>query len=112
MELKLALSNRERMHNAQAYNAMEKQTVSIQNNVQEEALVVLQKLKSEEENLIEEKKKFHAQLTSLRRKRELKIKRKIRRKKNSIQKLKSEIIDLKFSCEDLSKSLRKAHTTS
>jgi hypothetical protein len=110
MGFKFALSKRQSMQNVQVYEAVEEQTLSIQNNVQEESFGVLQKLNSEEENLIEEKKKLHAQLASLRRKRELKFKIKIRRKKNNIQKLKSEIIDLKFYCENLSKSLRQAHT--
>jgi uncharacterized protein YoxC len=110
MGLKLSLSKKQKTQNVQAYTAVEEQTVSIQNNVQEEPFVVLQKLMSEETNLMEEKQNLHAQLAALREKRRLKIQRKIRGKKNSIQKLKSEIKDLKFSCEELSKSLRHAHT--
>jgi predicted RNase H-like nuclease (RuvC/YqgF family) len=110
MGLKLSLSKKQKTHNVQACTVVEKETVSIQDDFQEEPFIVLQKLMSEEANLIEEKEKLHAQLASLREKRRLKIQRKIRRKKNSIRKLKSEIKDLKFSCEELSKSLRYAHT--
>jgi predicted RNase H-like nuclease (RuvC/YqgF family) len=110
MELKLPLGKKQKMQNVQACTLVEEETVPIQNNVQEEPFVVLQKLMSEEANLMEEKEKLHAQLAALREKRRLKLQRKIRRKNNSIQKLRTEIKDLKFSCEELSKSLRHAHT--
>jgi len=83
---------------------LEKETVSKQVNVEKEPTEVLQKLKSNEANLIEEKKN----LVSLREKLRLKVQEEIESKKNSIQKLRAEIIDLKFSCEELTKSL-KAH---
>jgi hypothetical protein len=110
MGLKLSLSKKQKMQNVHARAAVEEEAVSIQDNVQEEPFVVLQKLMSEEAELMEEKKNLHAQLATLREKRRLKLQRKIRRKKNSIQKLRVEIKDLKFSCEELSKSLRHAHT--
>jgi predicted RNase H-like nuclease (RuvC/YqgF family) len=110
MELKLPLSKKQKTQNVQACTVVEEENVSIQDNVQEEPFIVLQKLMSEEAKLTEEKEKLHAQLASLREKRRLKLQRKIRRKKNSIQKLRVEIKDLKFSCEELSKSLRHAHT--
>jgi len=110
MELKLPLGKKQKMQNVQACALVEEETVPIQNNVQEEPFVVLQKLMSEEANLMEEKEKLHAQLAALREKRRLRIQRKIQRKNNNIQKLRAEIKDLKFSCEELSKSLRHAHT--
>jgi peptidoglycan hydrolase CwlO-like protein len=109
MGLKLYLSKKQKMQNVQACTVVEKESVSIQDDVQEESVVFLQKLMSEEANLMEEKEKLHAQLASLREKRRLKIQRKVRRKKNSIRKLKSEIKDLKFSCEELSNTLRHEH---
>ena len=110
MELKLPLSKKQKTQNVQACTVVEEKVVSIQDNVEEEPFAVLQRLMSEEAKLTEEKEKLHAQLASLREKRRLKLQRKIRRKKNSIQKLRAEIKDLKFSCEELSKSLRDAHT--
>jgi chromosome segregation ATPase len=80
----------------------EEKKLSTKNNVEEEPFLVLQKLMSEEANLMEEKKS----LASLREKLQLKAQRKIQRKKNRIQKLKAEIKDLRFSCEELSKSFR------
>ena len=109
MGLKLSLIKKQKIQNVQACTVVEKESASIQDDVQEEQVVVLQKLLSEEANLMEEKEKLHAQLASLREKRRLKIQRKVRRKKNSIRKLKSEIKDLKFSCEELSNALRHEH---
>jgi predicted RNase H-like nuclease (RuvC/YqgF family) len=108
MDLKLSLNKKQKMRNVQACAVVEEESVSTQDNFQEQPFVVLQKLMSEEANLMEEKEKLHAHLASLREKRRLKVERKIRRKKNSIQKLTAEIKDLKFSCEELSKSLRDA----
>ncbi|MGD9131165.1 MAG: hypothetical protein PVH73_06280 [Candidatus Bathyarchaeota archaeon] len=110
MGLRLSLSKKQKMQNEQAYTVVEKEAVSIQDDFQEEPVVVLQNLLSEEANLLEEKEKLHAQLASLREKRRLKVLRKIRRKKSKIRKLRSEIKDLKFSCEEMSKSLRHTHT--
>jgi hypothetical protein len=52
--------------------------------------------------LIEEKKN----LISLKEKLLTKIRKEIDNKQNNIQKLKSEINDLKFSCEELTKSFK------
>ena len=100
------------MRNVQACALVEDEAISIRDNVQEEPFAVLQKLMSEEANLMEEKEKLHAHLASLREKRRLMVERKIRRKKSSIQKLRAEIKDLKFSCAELSKSLRNARAAS
>jgi chromosome segregation ATPase len=80
----------------------EEEAVSKQDNVEEEPFVVLQKLASEESKLMEEKKN----LDSLREKLLTKIQDEIGNKKNNIQKLKSEIKDLKFSCEELTKTFK------
>jgi peptidoglycan hydrolase CwlO-like protein len=80
----------------------EEEAVSIQDNVEEEPFAVLQKLSSEETRLMEEKKN----LDSLREKLLSKIQDEIDNKRNNIQKLKSEIKDLKFSCEELTKSFK------
>jgi predicted RNase H-like nuclease (RuvC/YqgF family) len=109
MELKLPINRKQKMQNVQACAVVEEENVTIRDDVREEPFVVLQKLMSEEANLTEEKEKLHAQLAALREKRRLKLQRKIRRKENNIQKLRTEIKDLKFSCEELSKSLRNAH---
>jgi chromosome segregation ATPase len=80
----------------------EEEAISTQDDVQEEPFVVLQKLVNEEAKLMEEKKN----LDSLREKLLSKIQEEIDNKKNNIQKLKSEITDLKFSCEELTKSFK------
>ncbi|HDQ05921.1 MAG TPA: hypothetical protein ENN36_04260 [Candidatus Bathyarchaeota archaeon] len=81
---------------------VEEKALSKQDNIQEEPVQVLQKLMSEETNLMEEKKN----LASLREKLLSKIQEEIDAKTNNIQKLKSEIKDLKFSCEELTKSFK------
>jgi len=111
MELKLPLSKKQKMQNVQACALVEEEAISMQDNVQEEPFAVLQKLMSEEANLMEQKEKLHAHLASLREKRRLMVERKIRRKENSIQRLRTEIKDLKISCAELSKSLRNARTS-
>ena len=75
-----------------------------QDNVKEEHASALQKLKSEEAYLIEEKQK----LKSLKEKLEIKAKEEIELKKNRIQRLKGEITDLKATCEVLTASLNPA----
>jgi uncharacterized protein YoxC len=110
MGLKLALRKKQKMRDVQACTTVEEAAVSIQDTVQEEPHLILQKLMNEETNLMDEKQKLYAQLADLREKRRLKLQRKIRRKKNRIKKLRTEIKDLKFSCQELSKSLRYAHT--
>ena len=81
---------------------LEEVAVSGQDNVEEEPFAVLQKLASEEAKLKEEKKN----LDSLREKLLSKIQEEIDNKRNNIQKLKSEIKDLKFSCEELTKTFK------
>jgi chromosome segregation ATPase len=71
-------------------------------SVEEEPTETLQKLTSSEADLIEEKKK----LASLKEKLRLKIQEEIESKKKNIEKLRAEIVDLKFSCEELTKSLK------
>jgi seryl-tRNA synthetase len=73
-----------------------------QNNFQKGSIEVLRKLMGEEATLMEEKKN----LASLREKLLSKIQEEIYNKKNNIQKLKSEIKDLKISCEELTKSFK------
>jgi len=81
---------------------LQKETVSKKDNVEEEKSTILQKLASEEANLMEEKKN----LVSLREKLQSKLQEEVEIKKKNIQKLRAEIADLKFSCERLSKSIK------
>lgn len=81
---------------------LQKKTVLKKDNAEEEKTTVLQKLASEEANLMEEKNN----LLSLREKLQLKIREDIEIKKKNIQKLRAEIADLKLSCEKLSKSIK------
>lgn len=81
---------------------VEEEAVSKNNQVQGEPMEILQKLVSEEANLLEEKKN----LASLRKKLLSKIQEEIDTKKINIHKLRAEIKDLKFSCEELSKSFK------
>ena len=69
-------------------------------NVGEENDSIIRKLKSEENALLEEKQA----LILLKEKLEAKVKEEIELKRNSIQKLKAEIADLKAGCEELAKS--------
>lgn len=85
-----------------AAEVIEEEAMSKQDNVQEESMEILQKLISEEANLMQEKKN----LASLREKLLSKIQEEIDNKKNNIQKLRAEIKDLKFSCEELSKTFK------
>jgi uncharacterized protein YoxC len=68
----------------------------------DEATVSLQHLNEEEANLIEEKQN----LASLKEKLQIKIREKIEGKKNNIQKIRDEIKELKFSCEELTQTLK------
>ena len=70
--------------------------------VEEEPTEVLQKLMDNEANLIEEKQN----LVSLKEKLRIKVQKEIEDKKSNIQKLRDEIMDLKFSCEELTKALK------
>ena len=86
-----------------------KQNVHAQAVVEEEPTTMLQKLKSEEANLTEERNNLHELLTCLRLRKEnleLKIREEIESKQKNIQKMSTEIRNLKFSCEELTKSLK------
>jgi hypothetical protein len=79
----------------------EDKTVSTQVNRKEKSTDVLQKLVNEEATLKDEKKDLAVLMKKLR----SKVQKEIRNKKKSIQQLKGEIMNLKFSCEELTKSL-------
>jgi seryl-tRNA synthetase len=81
---------------------IKEEPVLMQDNAKEDANLVLQKLSIEEANLIEEKQN----LASLKEKLQMKILEKIEGKKNNIQKLRDEIKELKFSCEELTQTLK------
>lgn len=87
---------------AKTVEVAEEEAAPKPDNTEEEPFVVLQKLSSEEAKLLDEKKNLDA----LRAKLLSKIQEEIDEKKNNIQKLKSEIKDLKFSCEELTKSFK------
>jgi chromosome segregation ATPase len=91
-----------RFKRGKAAVVLEEEAVSKQDNFQEEPFALLQKLASEEAKLMEEKKN----LDSLREKLQSKIQDEINNKRKNIQKLKSEIKDLKFSCEELTKTFK------
>lgn len=105
MGLKLVLRKKQKKGNEQACTFVEKETVSTHNFV-EQPFLVLQKLRNEEANLMEEKEN----LNSLRQRLQLKLQNKIRRKERNIQKLRAEIKDMKFSCEQLSKTFRQTQS--
>ena len=81
---------------------VEEEDVTTQDDIEEEPFLVLQKLAGEEAKLLDEKKN----LDTLRAKLLSKIQEEIDNKKTNIRKLKSEIKDLKFSCEELTKSFK------
>ena len=91
-----------RFKRGKAAVVLEEEAVSRQDDFEEEPFAVLHKLASEEAKLKEEKKN----LDSLREKLLSKIQEEIDNKRNNIQKLKSEIKDLKFSCEELTKTFK------
>ena len=64
--------------------------------------LLLTELSSEEANLMEERQN----LASLKEKLQLKVQEKIELKKNNVQKIRDEIKELKFSCEELIKTLK------
>jgi hypothetical protein len=86
----------------QSMTILQKETVSKQDNAEEGKTTLLLKLANEEANLMEEKKN----LVSLKEKLQLKLQEEIEIKKKNIQKLRTEITDLKVSCERLSKSIK------
>ena len=81
--------------------AVVQETEPEQDNAEEEHAFVLQKLKSEESYLTEEKQK----LQSLKEKLSTKAKEEIEIRNDSIRKLKEEITDLKVTCDKLTKAL-------
>jgi len=86
--------------------ADEEKSLLMQEVEEDETALVLQKLGSEEASLREQKEN----LSSLKEQLQLRVKEEIELRKNSIQKLKTEITDLKGECEKLSKSLRSMQT--
>ncbi len=80
----------------------EGKSLSMQDDGEDETALVLKKLGSEEASLREQKEN----LSSLKEQLQLRVKEEIELRKSSIQKLKTEITDLKGECEKLSKSLR------
>jgi archaellum component FlaC len=68
--------------------------------VEEEDPSIFQRLRSEEAALLKEKQT----LILLKEKLDAKVKKEITLKKNNIQKLKTEITDLKVTCEELTRS--------
>jgi exonuclease VII large subunit len=128
MRFKLSLNKKQESENVRPEGVVRIETISKQKEVEEKQTEFLQKLSNEETTLMEEKKNLTSlreklmlkelsseetnlieerqNLTSLKEKLQLKIKKKIEKKKNNIQKLRDEIKELKFSCEDLTKTLK------
>ena len=86
---------------------VEEKAVLRQESIEEEPFLVLENLTRVEVTLIEEKKK----LVTTKEKLKLEVQKEIEGKKSNIQKLRAEIADLKFDCDELSKSLQ-AHEKS
>ena len=86
---------------------VEEKSVLRQESIEEEPFLVLENLTRVEVTLIEEKKK----LVTTKEKLKLEVQKEIEGKKSNIQKLRAEIADLKFDCDELSKSLQ-AHEKS
>jgi hypothetical protein len=81
--------------------AVEKKAVSRQDTVEIEPNIVFQNLIRAEATLLKEKKKMEALKENLL----SKLNKKIESKKSNIQNLRTEIKELKFACDELSKSL-------
>jgi hypothetical protein len=84
----------------------EEKSLLMQDDGEDETTLVLQKLGSEEASLTEQKEN----LSSLKEQLQLRAKEEIEIRKGSIQKLKTEITNLKGECEKLSKALRAIQT--
>jgi hypothetical protein len=84
----------------------EEKSLLTEDDGEDETALVLQKLGSEEASLREQKEN----LSSLKEQLQLRVKEEIDLRRSSIQKLKTEITDLKGECEKLSKSLRSMQT--
>jgi phosphopantothenate synthetase len=82
--------------------AVEKKAVSRQDTVEIDPNIVFQNLIRAEATLIKEKKKMEALKENLL----SKLNKKIESKTSNIQNLRAEIKDLKFACDELSKSLQ------
>jgi predicted RNase H-like nuclease (RuvC/YqgF family) len=82
--------------------AAQEQVMLKKETLEEEPNVVLQNLTRAEATLTQEKKK----LASLKEKLKLKVQKEIESKKSNIQKLRTEITDLKLDCDELSKTLQ------
>ena len=80
---------------------VEEKFVLKQETVEEKAHVILQNLIHAEVTLMEEKKKLETTKEKL----TLEAKKEIENKMRNIHKLRDEITDLKFSCDELTKSL-------
>jgi hypothetical protein len=91
-----------KLKKGQTVATLQKEASTKHDNAKEEKITVLQKLVSEETNLMEEKKN----LVLLKEKLQLKLEEEIEIKKENIQKLKGEIANLKVTCESLSKSIK------
>ena len=89
------------LKNPTFFGVIEK-TLPKKDNLKKEPIEVLQNLIDEEAILKKEKKK----LASFQKKLQLSVQKEIQTKKNNIKKLRSEINDLKFFCEEFSKSPR------
>ena len=82
--------------------AAQEQVMLKKETVEEEPNVVLQNLTRAEATLTQEKKK----LASLKEKLKLKVQKEIESKKSNLQKLRTEITDLKLDCDKFSKTLQ------
>ena len=69
---------------------------------EEDPHIVLQNLTRAESTLLEEKKK----LVTMKAKLDLEVKKEIKNKMSNIQKLRDEISNMKFSCDEVSKLLQ------
>ena len=126
MKLKLPFEKNSQNHTKSREGDVRIEAVPTTDNF-DEATVSLQQLNEEEANLIEEKQNLTSlrenlllkelsseetklieerqNLASLKEKLQLKIHGKIEQKKNKLQKLRDEINELKFSCEQLTQTL-------
>jgi len=99
MNFNLAFGKKTKMFNADILEREE--TVSMHDEIEDETAAFLQRLESEEDNLMRSKQN----LLSLREKLQKKLQKKVESKKLGNKELKAEIADLKIDCERLSISL-------
>jgi len=100
MGLDLVLDKKQKILDAKVVVGVD--TASMKEKIEEETAAFLQRLESEEANLMEEKQN----LLSLREKLRSKLQKEIASKKRGNKKLRAEIADLKIDCEKLSISVR------